>query len=353
MSHWKGDFMEVLSMEDVAKHEKDTVLFPDFSLKVYRQGVTAIYSSLNVRHVLLNMLIGKHSVTSGKIFVQNESYNINRRAYLAQIAVCFFEEGMYERLTIMDCLKFYQGLYQSKQTFEQVLQWTQLEDKTHTKVSKLTFSERRRVQFAKLLLQDAALYIFEEADLNVDLETKRVFSTIIQKLQENQKAILILTGNMENAISVADEVYRLDEKGLYKVEIDEGKDEDVKKEVPDAEEKEQTFKFHKIPTKINEKMVLFDPPEIDYIESKDGQAHLYIKGEAFPTTFTLNELEGRLHYFGFFRCHRSYIVNLQKVREVITWTRNSFNLILDDQAKSSIPLSKGKMAQLKEILGLK
>ena len=48
--------------------------------------------------------------------------------------------------------------------------------------------------------------------------------------------------------------------------------------------------------------------------------------------------------FGFFRCHRSYIVNLQKVREVITWTRNSYSLILENKEKTSIPLSKAKMA---------
>ena len=81
--------------------------------------------------------------------------------------------------------------------------------------------------------------------------------------------------------------------------------------------------------------------------------HLHIKGEGFPTTFTLNELEERLQHFGFFRCHRSYIVNLQKVREVITWTRNSYSLILDDEKKSNIPLSKTKMAELKGMLGLK
>ena len=67
----------------------------------------------------------------------------------------------------------------------------------------------------------------------------------------------------------------------------------------------------------------------------------------------MNELEERLLPYGFFRCHRSYIVNLQKVREVITWTRNSYSLVLDDRAKSNIPLSKGKMAELKEMIGLK
>ena len=100
-------------------------------------------------------------------------------------------------------------------------------------------------------------------------------------------------------------------------------------------------------------MILFDPPEIDYIESSEGQSHIFIRGESFPTMFTLHELEDRLHYFGFFRCHRSYIVNLQKVREVITWTRNSYSLILDDKNTTSIPLSKTKMTQLKDMLGLK
>ena len=73
-------------------------------------------------------------------------------------------------------------------------------------------------------------------------------------------------------------------------------------------------RFEKIPTKVNEKIVLFNPPEIDYIESNEGQSFLHIKGESFPSVSTLNELEARLLPFGFFRCHRSYIVNLQKVK---------------------------------------
>ncbi len=71
----------------------------------------------------------------------------------------------------------------------------------------------------------------------------------------------------------------------------------------------------------------------------------------FVCALTLSEsLEARLTGFRFFRCHRSYLVNLQRVREVITWTRNSFSLILDDERKSSIPLSKGRMDELKGVI---
>src|SRR5699024_7679292 len=101
------------------------------------------------------------------------------------------------------------------------------------------------------------------------------------------------------------------------------------------------------------KIILFDPPEIDYIESHEGQSNLHIKGDAFPCVFTLADLEQRLSAFGFFRCHRSYIVNLQKVREVITWNPISYYIVLNYDKKLSIPISKTKIAQLNDTFGLK
>jgi ABC-2 type transport system ATP-binding protein len=70
-----------------------------------------------------------------------------------------------------------------------------------------------------------------------------------------------------------------------------------------------------------------------------------------PTQFTLTELEDRLVPSGFFRAHRAYLVNLQHVKEVIPYTRNSFTLVLDDPAESEIPLSKASARALRELLG--
>ncbi|MDX8046513.1 LytTR family DNA-binding domain-containing protein [Gracilibacillus sp. S3-1-1] len=115
---------------------------------------------------------------------------------------------------------------------------------------------------------------------------------------------------------------------------------------------EQTFQLNKISAKVEDKIILFDPQEIDYIESKNGQSILFTRGEGFSTGLTLKELELQLQSQGFFRCHRSYIVNLQKIREVITWTRNSYSLSLIDKKSSEVPLSKSKLAKLKELLGV-
>lgn len=339
--------MSVLTIRNLESHHQDTLLFPSFSLEIAQAQVTAIYSSLNVRHVLLDMFIGKTLTGNGSIQVNGITPK-NKSAYYREIGILFFNDGLYDRLTVNDHLKFYKKINESDLPLEEVLALIHLKPHQYTKANRLTFSEKQRLHFAGLLFKNPSLYILEEPDLNVDTETRRVLSNLIAKLQIDGKSVIILTGNMESAITVADTVYRLDDQGLHAIDMGT---EDTEEKV--ELENNQTIHFDKIPTKVNDKIILFDPPEIDYIESHEGQSNIHVKGEAFPCVFTLSDLEERLKAFGFFRCHRSYIVNLQKVREVITWTRNSFNLILDDDKKSSIPLSKAKMAQLKDMLGLK
>ncbi|OBY79908.1 LytTR family transcriptional regulator [Paenibacillus sp. KS1] len=110
--------------------------------------------------------------------------------------------------------------------------------------------------------------------------------------------------------------------------------------------------FDKIPARIEDKIVLIDPLELNYIESQDGASQLHMHSGSLPCTMTLTELERKLKAFGFFRCHRSYLFNLQRVREVIIWSRNSYSLVLDDENKSKVPLSKNKYEEMKAIMGI-
>ena len=108
----------------------------------------------------------------------------------------------------------------------------------------------------------------------------------------------------------------------------------------------------KIPAKADAATLLFDPREIDFIESANKQNHVSVRGSLYPTPLTMDELDEELSRFGFFRCHRSYIVNAQRVAKVERYTRNSFNLTLNDANRTSLPLSKGRAQELHERLGL-
>lgn len=57
-------------------------------------------------------------------------YNlVNKTAYFNQLGILFFEDGLYDRLTVMSQFKFYQALYKYNQTIDQILKLTNLKQK--------------------------------------------------------------------------------------------------------------------------------------------------------------------------------------------------------------------------------
>lgn len=337
-----------LTFINAEKHIHDTLIFSSFHLKVESGNIVAIHSSLNVQEQMLQLLLRKTSLSSGQIKINEVDIFKSKQ----KMGFLFRNDGLYERLTIREMLSFVKSLYHSTKSINDTIHMVRLDEKRKSKIANLSYSEKKRVQFACLLIQNPEIYILEEPDQNLDIESKRIFLSLLNGLKKDRKTMFILTGNLESAITLADEIYRLDEQGIHSIQTKIEDEIEEMNENSQSKELGPPIRLEKIATKINDKIVLFDPTEIDYIESNEGQSFLHIKGESFPTVITLNELAKRLLPFGFFRCHRSYIVNLQKVREVITWTRNSFSLVLDNEKKSTIPLSKTRMADLKSTLGI-
>lgn len=107
----------------------------------------------------------------------------------------------------------------------------------------------------------------------------------------------------------------------------------------------------KIPAKTDTATLLFDPRDIDFAESMNKANYVSVRGTLYPTPLTMDELEAQLGRFGFFRCHRSFVVNVQRVAKVERYTRNSFNLTLNDAAKTSVPLAKGRADEMRARYG--
>lgn len=309
----------MLSINGMEYRQGDQTLFPKIDIEVKPGEIKAIQSTVNIRAVLLQMIIGKENVRNGSIQIKQQTLQEDKQKYVSSLGICWYEEGIYERLKVQEYLKFIGSLYQSKTSIKEVLLQIQLEEKAKWKMHQLNRSEKRRVQFGRILMQEAEVVIFEEPEVNVDLETKRVLHQFVELLQKQQKAVLILTTSTESAVTISDTVYRLNEQGIQQMDVETEEKErltstetNVKETAEEAVQIKQTFQLNKISAKVEDKIILFDPQEIDYIESQEGQSYLYTRGEGFPTGFTLKELEQRLSHQGFFRCHCSYIVNLKK-----------------------------------------
>lgn len=267
-------------------------------------------------------------------------------------AVCLVQQtdGLYKRLTVIQTLKFWCELYQNQIDLEWILSLCELREHATHKVKSLNYSEQKRLNFASVLIQNATVYIFENPSLGLDIQSKHVLHNLLIYLITNKATVLLFMPNLEEAIHLGDTVYRYSERGTQLIE--QKNTEDDNEIGLDEKSLIGQQKLVKVSAKIDDKIILFNPLEIDYIEARMGQVFLFVNDEEFITSHTIKELEQSLHPFGFFRCHRSYIVNLQSVREIVIWSKNSYTLSLDNVAKSIIPLSKGNYSKLKEVIQL-
>lgn len=256
-------------------------------------------------------------------------------------------DGIYERLTVKEYIQFLSRIYSHSEKAEHLLHHFSLVEIQNLKIKFLTTSQQKYIQLLSIYFAKQPLIAIEEPYFLLEDRERLLFKHVLESIR---KFVLVITTNLEDAITSCDEIYRLNEQGLQQFDIAE--DESENNTLLQHPTEQQTIKIDKISTRKNDKVILFNPPEIDYIESLEGTIYIYVGSEDYICAMTLTELEQRLKHYGFFRCHRSYIVNLQKVREIITWTKNSYSLRLNTDKDAVVPLSRTKLNELKLLLNI-
>jgi DNA-binding LytR/AlgR family response regulator len=104
------------------------------------------------------------------------------------------------------------------------------------------------------------------------------------------------------------------------------------------------------------RMLLVDQKEICYAWIEDGVITVVTGGpngiEGQSNCRTLEELLASLDAALFWRAHRSYLVNINRIREVVPWFKSSYQLRMDDKRQSEIPVSRAQTKRLRELFGL-
>ncbi|WP_116996232.1 LytR/AlgR family response regulator transcription factor [Desertimonas flava] len=108
----------------------------------------------------------------------------------------------------------------------------------------------------------------------------------------------------------------------------------------------------RIPVQRGERTVLVDESAIVYASASRGYSYLQLADERVLVSFSLNELERRLHG-GFFRVHRSYLVNLDHVRELVSDFKGGLNLVMGDHRHSRVEVARRQARELRSILGVR
>ncbi|WP_145336335.1 LytTR family transcriptional regulator DNA-binding domain-containing protein [Paenibacillus xylanexedens] len=300
------------------------LLVPQIEIKITPNQCVGIITDLKRKQLLMDQLVS-HS-----------------QCYLFRA-----QQSEYMRLTVEELINFLIKVTEKNEQLAFLIDYFALKEERNVKIKDLGSSKKMYVTLLRVFFAHQSTVVLEEPYYNLEELDRRQFKKILDDLSK-EKQILILTSNLEDAMISCDTIYRLNESGFHLMDIQDF-------EVDKREVKEQTqthITLQKISAKKNEKVILFNPPEIDYIESINGSVYVHVGGEDFVCSLKLNDLEQKLLNFGFFRCHRSYIVNLQKVKEIITWTKNSYSLRLQIDKDAVVPLSRSKLHELKTLLNI-
>lgn len=292
--------------------------------------------------VLIRLLSGIMLPSGGSVLLDGQ--DIHRApAVRGRIGVLFEEDLLYERHSALSNLETYCRLHglPSKRAAE-LLALVGLSDQGKTSAAKLSPPAQRRLAFARLLLARPALLLLDQPTLRTDLDTQALMARLIAQAASDGAAVLLAEEDLAWAGKFCTRVIELEDGRIISA-YQKAADHE-----PAAPERHAPYK---VPARKEDRIVLYDPGDLLYVTSRDGKTILRTASEEATTNLTLQELEARLAGRGFFKAHRAYLVNLQHIRSVIQYTRNSFTLQLDDQQETMIPLSKQSEKELQELLG--
>jgi two-component system LytT family response regulator len=101
----------------------------------------------------------------------------------------------------------------------------------------------------------------------------------------------------------------------------------------------------------DERIIVTDINEIYYVEAHEKLTFVYTRREAYVMSMVISEFCSRLPEQMFFRCHRSYCVNLSKIREIEPWFNNTYLVKLRD-LDAQVPVSRSKVKAFRQLMRL-
>lgn len=209
------------------------------------------------------------------------------------------------------------------------------------KMRKLPDFQRKLIMISALLATDSSLLLLEEPLAKIPGGEAVLLLYLLREELEKGRSILFTIQEDKLERYEFDRFYTITSDGLKHKKINLNDKQEVKKQ------KDGIIK--KIPVWDEEKAFLIDHKEIKWISTYKGKSTLHTGDGEYNVNMLLCDLEERLDSPPFLRCHRSYIVNLNQIEEVVTWFNGTYNLKI---GKEDIPVSRSKAKELEKTLGI-
>ena len=109
----------------------------------------------------------------------------------------------------------------------------------------------------------------------------------------------------------------------------------------------------KLLVKNSNRNFIVDAQDVIYATIEDGLITVVATNVEGESNYrTIEELQSNLDPDTFWRVHRSFLVNIHRIKEVIPWFKSSFQLRMDDKRHTEVPVSRVQTKRLRALLKL-
>ena len=104
---------------------------------------------------------------------------------------------------------------------------------------------------------------------------------------------------------------------------------------------------------IENKFIVLNPEkEIVLIKTLQGKLQFYTTRGILESRLLLKDVESRLNRSGFLRTNKSFLVNINMVKEIEPWFNDTYLLIMNHYEKEEVPVSRHYLKDFKTVMGI-
>lgn len=109
----------------------------------------------------------------------------------------------------------------------------------------------------------------------------------------------------------------------------------------------------KLSVNTDRKIILIDIDQIVYAESAGKKSLLHTRSGDYTDGRLLGDLEKKLEFYGFFRVHKSFLVNPDYIIEMFPWASSSLALRMQGFEQDIIPVGREKLKAFRRMMDIK
>ena len=210
----------VVKLERVSKHFGPIKAVDGLSLEIRKGEVFGLLGPNGAgKTTTVRMVCGLLKPTSGRILVMG--YEMPREALKARkhIGLLPQESDVYEMLTGRENLEYFARLYglegeELNRRVEEVLELVGLSKRADDRAGEYSGGMKRRLMVARAIVHDPDIVILDEPTMGLDVFAVRRIRSLIKKLAEGGRTVILTTNDLEDAERTCDRVAIIDKGRL-------------------------------------------------------------------------------------------------------------------------------------------